>query len=159
MGVNLGVAANLNVKVVASFRTDEFDQLAGVFELPKSAMAAGQIAAQGYHALDTARLEASQLCAHAVTRRANARKVRRSGKPISQNGLHGLQGAVLGGAARTVSHAEKLRLERIQFLAHHRQLVHAFGRFGREKFNADRQRVRWQISREFLVHGFGSRRA
>ena len=66
---------------------------------------------------------------------------------IGQDGLHGLQRAVLRGTPCTIGHAEKLGPERVEPLANRLQFGRTFGCLGRKKFKADRKScVRIQAS-------------
>lgn len=71
--MHLGVAGDVDAKVIARLGADEFDQVAGVLELAARAIAAaGQVAAQGHQARHAHGPELGQLRAHPVARGADA---------------------------------------------------------------------------------------
>ena len=96
LGMDLGVTTHLNVKVVACFCANKSHQFTGISKLAKGAVPTGQVATQGHHSANACRFELSQLSTYAVAGSTNARKVRGCVVAFSQDGLHLLQGTVLG---------------------------------------------------------------
>jgi len=137
--VDFRVGRDLDVEAVAGLGTDEAHQVAGVMEFTAHAVTAGQVATQGYQALDTHALQGGQLLADTGAGGTNTRQMRGCRSSLSQNVAHGVESALLGGAARAKGHRAKLGLEGVQSLAHHAQFFHPFRGFGREKLNADRK--------------------
>jgi hypothetical protein len=74
-----------------------------------------------------------------VSRLADAAQVRGGSAALGHDLGHGLQRAVLRGAAGAKSDRAELGLQGIQLLARGAQLFGALGRLGREKFKAERE--------------------
>ncbi len=126
------------MEVIPRLGADEGHQIGGIAEFAHAAVAAGQVTAQCHQPTHAHGLEQRQLLAHRIARRTDAGEMRSPLLPLVQNGLHGLQGAVLGRAPRAVGHRAELGLLGVELLAHGAQLLDALGRLGREKFETDR---------------------
>jgi hypothetical protein len=128
---------HFDMEPVAGLGTDEVDQFVGIAQFASAAIAARQIAAQRYQALDAVRLVLLQDRADRLARAADARQVRRSGVSFAHDIEHGVERAVLGRAAGAEGDGEILGMELCQFLAGDTQLVRALGSFRRKEFNAE----------------------
>jgi hypothetical protein len=135
--VVFGVGGDFDLEVIAGLGADELDQLVGVAELAGKADAGGQVAAQGDDAADAGGLVALQDLADVLAGRADARQVRRRLVAFALDLEDGFEGALLGGAAGAEGDREELGLEHGQLLAHHAQLVGAFGGLRREEFDGE----------------------
>jgi hypothetical protein len=111
-------------------------QVAGVAELAANAIAAGHVTAQCHDAADARFGIGRQPLADAVVRLADAAQVRRGRAALGHDLGHGLQRAILRGAARAKSDRAELGLQGIQLLARGAQFFGALGRLGRKKFQA-----------------------
>ena len=134
--VNLWVGGHFNAKVVTCLGANKRHQIAGVMKLTARAKATGQVTTQSHQALDAHGFEFGQLLTHAVAGGTDAREVRCSRHALAQNFFQCRNRAGLGGATRTISDRAKLRLERVQGLAHNAQLLCTFRRLRRKKLNA-----------------------
>jgi hypothetical protein len=120
--MGLGVGGHFNVKVITRLGTHKGHQVAGVAEFAAHAIAAGQVTAQSHDALNACRTHRRQPLADAVERLADAAQVRGCSAALGHDLGHGLQRAVLRGAAGAKSDRAELGLQGIQLLARGAQL-------------------------------------
>ncbi|MNT62527.1 hypothetical protein D3C72_2002540 [compost metagenome] len=125
------------MKMVAGLGADEFHQLVGVAELARSAVAAGQVAAQGDDTPHAGRLEVGQHGADRFARTAHARQMRCGLFAGRQDLAHGVQGTLLRRTAGAKRHREILWMQLRQLDTRGAQLFRPFRGFRREKLNTE----------------------
>src|SRR5713101_8310504 len=139
--MELRIAGDFDVEVIAGLLPDKRHQLARVAELPGARGARRQVPAQGDDMIDAFRPVQLKRRGDIGARRAYAGDM---GRRLVARGLDfedRFQGAVPRGAARAVGAGKKSRLELRELLPGLAQLVHPFRGFRREELEAEGARV------------------
>ncbi len=133
----LGISRHLDVEPVAGLGADERHQLVGIAELADLAHARRHVAAQRDDVADAALAVGLEDIADALARGSHARQVRRGLDAFALDLQHGIQRALLGGAAGAEGHRDELGLQRSELRTRVAQLLGALRRLGREEFKAE----------------------
>ncbi|MNN28604.1 hypothetical protein D3C81_1421820 [compost metagenome] len=136
--VHFRISGDFQVEVVAGFLADELDQVAGVAQLTAGHAHAGrQVATQGNDALDASGLVFGQQGAQIVLGVTHARQVRGGGHLHFVLQLqHGVERAVAGRTAGTVSAGEEIRVVGRELAGNAHQFFMTGIGLGREELEA-----------------------
>src|SRR5439155_14865827 len=141
LGMELRIAGDFDMEVIAGSFADESHQLARVAKISRAGGARRQVPAQGDDVSDAFRLVQLERRSDVGARRADAGDMGRRAVSGGLDFKDGLQRAVPRGAARAISAREEAGLQLRELFPRRAQLLHPFRGFRREELEAEAARV------------------
>src|SRR5205807_7813052 len=141
LGMELRIAGDFDVEVIAGSFADESHQLAREAKLSRARGARRQVPAQGDDVIDAFRLVQLERRGDVGARRADAGDMRRRAVAGGLDFKDGLQRALPRGAARAVGARKEARFQLRELPPGRAQLFHSPRRLRRKKLDAESARV------------------